>query len=66
MSVQFDVVLFRQIHISVLLSEVLEFVAQRESVESVSLLTRHLHVWPDYHGNRSPLADPTTYGMVNS
>jgi len=28
------------------------------------MLTRHFHVWPDYHGNRSPLADPTTCGMV--
>uniref|UniRef100_A0A8C6TVQ5 FGGY carbohydrate kinase domain containing n=1 Tax=Neogobius melanostomus TaxID=47308 RepID=A0A8C6TVQ5_9GOBI len=28
------------------------------------LLTSSLHVWPDFHGNRSPLADPTLKGMV--
>lgn len=28
-------------------------------------LTSGLHVWPDFHGNRSPLADPTLKGMVS-
>ena len=23
-----------------------------------------MHVWPDYHGNRSPLADPSLMGAV--
>uniref|UniRef100_A0A8C2XGB1 FGGY carbohydrate kinase domain-containing protein n=1 Tax=Cyclopterus lumpus TaxID=8103 RepID=A0A8C2XGB1_CYCLU len=31
---------------------------------SVDLLGSSLHVWPDFHGNRSPLADPTLKGMV--
>ncbi|KAM6948884.1 FGGY carbohydrate kinase domain-containing protein [Aplochiton taeniatus] len=30
----------------------------------VELLGTSLHVWPDFHGNRSPLADPTLKGMV--
>uniref|UniRef100_A0A8C5SBE7 Carbohydrate kinase FGGY C-terminal domain-containing protein n=1 Tax=Laticauda laticaudata TaxID=8630 RepID=A0A8C5SBE7_LATLA len=30
----------------------------------VGLLTVDLHVWPDFHGNRSPLADLTLKGMV--
>lgn len=30
----------------------------------VSLLSKDFHVWPDFHGNRSPLADPTMKGMV--
>ncbi|CAJ0938509.1 unnamed protein product [Ranitomeya imitator] len=28
-------------------------------------LTGDLHVWPDFHGNRSPLADLTLKGMTN-
>lgn len=27
-------------------------------------LTTNLHVWPDFHGNRSPLADQSLKGMV--
>lgn len=34
------------------------------SHSSVDLLGSSLHVWPDFHGNRSPLADPTLKGMV--
>ena len=30
----------------------------------IAHLTKDLHVWPDFHGNRSPLADPTLKGMV--
>ncbi|XP_039175850.1 FGGY carbohydrate kinase domain-containing protein isoform X2 [Crotalus tigris] len=30
----------------------------------VGLLTVDLHVWPDFHGNRSPLADLTLKGTV--
>jgi len=46
------------------LSDILDFIARRDQVESTAMLTRDFHVWPDYHGNRSPLADPTTCGMV--
>uniref|UniRef100_A0A4W3KIE9 FGGY carbohydrate kinase domain-containing protein n=1 Tax=Callorhinchus milii TaxID=7868 RepID=A0A4W3KIE9_CALMI len=31
---------------------------------AMGILTVDLHVWPDFHGNRSPLADPTLKGMV--
>lgn len=34
------------------------------SHSAVDLLTSALHVWPDFHGNRSPLADPSLKGMV--
>lgn len=30
----------------------------------VDLLGSGLHLWPDFHGNRSPLADPSLKGMV--
>ncbi|CAG0886080.1 unnamed protein product [Darwinula stevensoni] len=36
-----------------------------EGLGSVSLLTRDLHIWPDFHGNRSPLADPSLKGMMS-
>lgn len=32
--------------------------------KSIAQLTSDLHVYPDFHGNRSPLADPTMRGMV--
>lgn len=29
-------------------------------------LTAGLHIWPDFHGNRSPLADQTSRGSVTN
>ncbi|XP_077581033.1 FGGY carbohydrate kinase domain-containing protein [Stigmatopora nigra] len=34
------------------------------SAPAVERLAAHLHVWPDFHGNRSPLADPSLKGTV--
>jgi len=31
---------------------------------ATATLTKDLHVWPDYHGNRSPLADPNCKGVI--
>lgn len=55
-------VLYR--HIQRYLNNVLENMANKRGVASVSTLTSDIHVWPDFHGNRSPLADPSLLGMV--
>nr|XP_018902387.1 PREDICTED: FGGY carbohydrate kinase domain-containing protein [Bemisia tabaci]XP_018902388.1 PREDICTED: FGGY carbohydrate kinase domain-containing protein [Bemisia tabaci] len=46
------------------LSSVLNSLAEKSNVENVDELTKDLHVWPDFHGNRSPLADPSLKGMI--
>ena len=33
--------------------------------ESMSQLTSNLHIYPDFHGNRSPLADPRLLGSIS-
>ena len=38
--------------------------AMAKDPANLDQLTTSLHVWPDFHGNRSPLADPTLKGMV--
>ncbi|XP_025283617.1 FGGY carbohydrate kinase domain-containing protein isoform X9 [Canis lupus dingo] len=35
-----------------------------KKAQPVGFLTVDLHVWPDFHGNRSPFADLTLKGMV--
>ena len=34
------------------------------TTDNMAMLTHDLHVYPDYHGNRSPLADPGMRGAV--
>ena len=46
------------------LADLLVTLAKNQGKENISSLTKSLHVWPDYHGNRSPLADPTMTGSV--
>ncbi|KAL4711961.1 hypothetical protein ACJJTC_011268 [Scirpophaga incertulas] len=38
--------------------------AHEKSLTDMNLLTKDFHVYPDFHGNRSPLADPTMKGMI--
>jgi FGGY-family pentulose kinase len=38
---------------------------KERNVGSLSMLTKELHVYPDFHGNRSPHADPTLRGMIS-
>lgn len=39
--------------------------AMAKDPANLDQLTSSLHVWPDFHGNRSPLADPSLKGMVS-
>lgn len=38
---------------------------QLASGKDLTSLTSGVHVWPDFHGNRCPLADPNLKGMVS-
>ncbi|MFO0612528.1 MAG: FGGY-family carbohydrate kinase [Polyangiaceae bacterium] len=55
----------RGIHPTTVLNEILERLAASSGVRFAAELTRELHVFPDFHGNRSPRADPTLRGMVS-
>lgn len=46
------------------LNGLLETIVASKGLDSLQELTKDLHVWPDYHGNRSPLDDPSMRGMV--
>jgi FGGY-family pentulose kinase len=48
-----------------LLNARLDALAKSGRVEHPAELTRDLHVQPDFHGNRSPRADPTLKGMIS-
>jgi FGGY-family pentulose kinase len=48
-----------------LLNERLEILARKTSAAFPAELTRHLHIQPDFHGNRSPRANPTLRGAVS-
>ncbi|KAJ8725849.1 hypothetical protein PYW08_004032 [Mythimna loreyi] len=47
------------------LRDLLSKMAEQEGYDDVSYLTKDIHVWPDFHGNRSPLADPLMRGMIS-
>ena len=46
------------------LNSMAAIMARNAGVPSVAHLVRHLHVYPDFHGNRSPLANADLRGML--
>ncbi|MCD9560750.1 hypothetical protein HAX54_019541 [Datura stramonium] len=54
----------RRISIFDLLSEILESMKQDEGSPFIAALTSDIHILPDFHGNRSPIADPKSKGII--
>lgn len=48
-----------------LLDDLLVKMAERAGEPSVLHLTKNLHIYPDLHGNRSPLADSSMKGIIS-
>lgn len=48
----------------VYLEEVLDGLAKENNAPTLSHLTKDFYIYPDFHGNRSPLADSSMRGMV--
>lgn len=53
------------IHIQEYLTNLLLNIAKDKNLNDISYLTNNIHIWPDFHGNRSPLADPYLQGMIS-
>ncbi|KAL8488827.1 hypothetical protein ACS0TY_024474 [Phlomoides rotata] len=54
----------RSISIFELLNEMLESLKQEVGSPFLAALTKDIHVFPDFHGNRSPIADPISKGII--
>lgn len=53
----------KPVHIHDYLNDWLNTYKTRDNLPFVSYLTKDFHLYPDFYGNRSPLADPTLKGM---
>lgn len=58
-----EFILFR--HVTEYLNTLVAKLAKDRDLPSVHHLTQDFHVWPDFHGNRSPIADPNIKGMIS-
>ncbi|XP_043273293.1 FGGY carbohydrate kinase domain-containing protein isoform X2 [Venturia canescens] len=54
-----------KMHVQQYLTDLLQSMATKKNHADVAFLTKDYHVWPDFHGNRSPLADPSLQGMIS-
>ncbi|XP_065214945.1 FGGY carbohydrate kinase domain-containing protein-like [Planococcus citri] len=52
-------------HITQYLNDLLYEKAKKQNLTSIDELTKDIHIWPDFHGNRSPVADQELRGMIN-
>ncbi|KAG7445991.1 Pentulose kinase [Guyanagaster necrorhizus] len=51
-------------NIHVVLQEMLARLKTESKVDSLTELTKDIHLYPDLHGNRSPIADPRMKGSI--
>ena len=47
------------------LYNLLEKLTEEKKLTQMAFLTKSIHVYPDFHGNRSPLADPQMHGLIS-
>ncbi|XP_013107022.2 FGGY carbohydrate kinase domain-containing protein [Stomoxys calcitrans] len=52
-------------HIYSYLNRRVKEIAKEKGLDDACYLTKDIHVWPDFHGNRSPIADPSLKGMIS-
>ncbi|XP_075164682.1 FGGY carbohydrate kinase domain-containing protein [Haematobia irritans] len=52
-------------HIYTYLNRKVKQIAKEKGLDDPCYLTADVHVWPDFHGNRSPIGDPNLKGMIS-